>query len=385
MGPLHGVKVVEFAGIGPGPMCGMMLADMGATVLRIDRKHPVTHYAGQAWDSYNPGRYGVLNRGKQSVTLNLKMAEGIAAAQRLLDGADALIDPFRPGVMERLGLGPEVCLARNPRLIFGRMTGFGQDGPLAQVAGHDLNYIGLSGALHVIGRPGEPPPPPLAYVGDFGGGACMLAFGIACALFEARGSGRGQVLDAAMTEGSGLLASMMYGMFAQGAWAPKGRNRIDGGAHFYDVYECSDGRFVTIAAAEPQFYADLLQRLGLTDPELTTERMNPDRWPEFKARFAAVFRTRTRDEWSRLLEGTDVCYAPMLDFAEAPRHPHSVARGAFIELDGVVQPAPTPRFSRTPPAVSKRPPLAGEDNRDALLAWGFDAGDIDALAASGAL
>ncbi|HMM75208.1 MAG TPA: CaiB/BaiF CoA-transferase family protein [Gammaproteobacteria bacterium] len=385
MGPLNGVKVIEFAGIGPGPMCGMMLADMGATVLRIDRKNPITHYAGQAWDSYNPGRYGVLNRGKQSVTLNLKTADGIAAALRLIDGADALIDPFRPGVMEKLGLGPDVCLARNPRLVFGRMTGFGQDGPLAQAAGHDLNYIGLSGALHVIGRPGEAPPPPLAYIGDFGGGACMLAFGIACALYEARGSGQGQVLDSAMSEGSGLLAAMMYGMYAQGAWQPKGRNRIDGGAHFYDVYECKDGKYVTIAAAEPQFYAELLQRLGITEPDILSDRMNPDRWPEFKARFAAVFKTRTRDEWSALLEGTDVCFAPMLDFAEAPRHPHAVARKAFVEVDGVVQPAPTPRFSRTAPEIRNRPPVAGENNRDALTAWGFSEGEIDALAASGVM
>lgn len=385
MGPLNGVRIIEFAGIGPGPMCGMMLADMGAAVLRIDRKIPITHYAGQAWDSYNPGRFGVLNRGKQSVTLNLKMSEGIAAALRLIDGADALIDPFRPGVMEKLGLGPEACLARNPRLVFGRMTGFGQDGPLAQSAGHDLNYIGLSGALHVIGRPGEPPPPPLAYIGDFGGGACMLAFGIACALFEARGSGRGQVIDSAMSEGSGLLAAMMYGMYAQGAWQPKGRNRIDGGAHFYDVYVCKDGKYITIAAAEPQFYAELLQRMGITEPDILAERMNPDRWPEFKARFAEVFRTRTREEWSALLEGTDVCYAPMLDFDEAPRHPHSVARKAFVEVDGVVQPAPTPRFSRTAPEIRNRPPVAGENNREALAAWGFADAEIDALAASGAL
>jgi len=385
MGPLNGVKVVEFAGIGPGPLCGMMLADMGATVLRIDRKNPVTHYAGQAWDSYNPGRYGVLNRGKQSVTLNLKKPEGVAAAAKLLDAADALIDPFRPGVMEKLGLGPDVVLARNPRLIFGRMTGFGQTGPLAQAAGHDLNYIGLSGALHVIGRPGEAPPPPLAYVGDFGGGACMLAFGIACALFETRGSGRGQVIDCAMTEGSGILAAMLYGMYAQGAWQPKGRNRIDGGAHFYDTYLCKDGKYITIAPAEPQFYAELLQRLGFDDGEILSERMNPDRWPEFKARFAEKFLTKTRDEWTALLEGTDVCYAPMLDFAEAPRHPHNVARGAFVEVDGVTQPAPAPRFSRTAPEIRNRPPVAGENNREALAAWGFSAAEIDALAAADAM
>ena len=383
MGPLQGVRIVELAGIGPGPLCGMMLADLGADVLRIDRKNPVTHYAGQKFDSYNPGRYGVLNRGKQSVTVDLKKPEGIDTALRLIDRADALIDPFRPGVMEKLGLGPEVCLKRNPRLVFGRMTGFGQDGPLAMAAGHDLNYIGLSGALHIIGRPGEKPVPPINYVGDYGGGACMLALGIAAALFEARGSGQGQVIDCAMSEGSGLLASMMYGMYAQGSWMPKGQNRIDGGAHFYDVYECSDGKFITIACAEPQFYNLLLDLLGIHDEDIRKERMDPARWPEFKARFEAVFKTRTRDEWSALLEGTDVCYAPMLDFAEAPKHPHNVARGAFIEIDGVTQPAPAPRFSRTRSEVRGRPPEAGENNREALEAWGFAVAEVDALISGG--
>ena len=383
MGPLKGVKIIELAGIGPGPLCGMMLADLGAEVLRVDRKNPVTHYAGQKFDSYNPGRYGVLNRGKQSVTVDLKKPEGIATALRLIDDADALIDPFRPGVMEKLGLGPETCLARNPRLVFGRMTGFGQDGPLAMAAGHDLNYIGLSGALHIIGRPGEKPVPPINYVGDYGGGACMLALGIAAALFEARGSGQGQVIDCAMSEGSGLLASMMYGMYAQGAWMPKGQNRIDGGAHFYDVYECSDGKFITIACAEPQFYNLLLDLLDIHDEDIRRERMDPQRWPEFKARFEAVFKTRTRDEWGALLEGTDVCYAPMLDFAEAPKHPHNVARKAFIEIDGVTQPAPAPRFSRTPSEVRGRPPAAGENNREALEAWGFDAREVEHLIATG--
>ncbi len=383
MGPLKGVKIVEFAGIGPGPLCGMMLADLGAEVLRVDRKNPVMHYAGQKFDSYNPGRFGVLNRGKQSVTVDLKSADGVATALKLIDTADALIDPFRPGVMEKLGLGPETCLARNPRLVFGRMTGFGQDGPLAMAAGHDLNYIGLSGALHIIGRPNEKPVPPINYVGDYGGGACMLAIGIAAALYEARGSGQGQVIDCAMSEGSGLLSSMMYGMYAQGAWQPKGQNRIDGGAHFYDVYECSDGKFITIAPAEPQFYALLLDLLGIHDEDIRKERMDPARWPEFKARFEAVFKLKTQDEWTALLEGTDVCYAPMLDFAEAPRHPHNVARKAFIEIDGVVQPAPAPRFSRTVSEVRGRPPEAGENNREALAAWGFEAGAIETLIANG--
>ncbi len=385
MGPLQGVKIVEFAGIGPGPLCGMMLADMGAEVLRIDRKVPVSHYAGQKFDSYNPGRFGVLNRGKRSVTLHLKLPEGVAAARRLVAQADALIDPFRPGVMEKLGLGPAPCLAENPRLVYGRMTGFGQDGPLAQAAGHDLNYIGISGALHIIGRPGEKPVPPINYVGDYGGGACMLAFGIACGLVEARSSGRGQIIDTAMTEGSAILAAMMYGMFAQGAWQPKGQNRIDGGAHFYDVYECQDGKYLTVACAEPQFYELLLDLMQLDDPELRTDRMNPARWPDLKARLVVAFKSRTRDEWCAILEGTDACVTPMLDFAEAPRHPHNVARKAFITLDGVTQPAPAPRFSRTVPEVTRRPPLAGENNRDALLDWGFSEPEIAALQASGAL
>ncbi len=381
MGPLQGVKIVEFAGIGPGPLCGMMLADMGAEVLRIDRKVPIQHYAGQKFDSYNPGRYGVLNRGKRSVTVQLKSPDGIAAALRLVSQADAVIDPFRPGVMEKLGLGPDVCLMRNPKLVFGRMTGFGQTGPLAQAAGHDLNYIGISGALHIIGRPGEKPVPPINYVGDYGGGACMLALGIACGLFEARGSGRGQVIDAAMTEGSAILAAMMYGMYAQGAWQPKGKNRIDGGAHFYDVYECGDGQYLTVACAEPQFYELLLEKMELTDPEFRTDRMNPERWPALKARFEAHFKTKTRAEWCAILEGTDACVTPMLDFADAPRHPHNVARHAFIDLDGVVQPAPAPRFSRTVPEVSRRPPEAGENNQDALSDWGFSTLEIDALRA----
>ncbi|MBI2799714.1 MAG: CoA transferase [Gammaproteobacteria bacterium] len=381
MGPLQGVKIVEFAGIGPGPLCGMMLADMGAEVLRIDRKVPIQHYAGQKFDSYNPGRYGVLNRGKRSVTVQLKSPDGIAAALRLVAQADAVIDPFRPGVMEKLGLGPDVCLARNPKLVFGRMTGFGQTGPLAQAAGHDLNYIGISGALHIIGRPGEKPIPPINYVGDYGGGACMLALGIACGLFEARGSGRGQVIDAAMTEGSAILAAMMYGMYAQGAWQPKGKNRIDGGAHFYDLYECSDGQYLTVACAEPQFYELLLEKMELIDPEFRTDRMNPERWPMLKARLEAHFKTKTRAEWCAVLEGTDACVTPMLDFADAPRHPHNVARNAFINLDGVVQPAPAPRFSRTVPEVSRRPPEAGENNQDALSDWGFSALEIDALRA----
>ncbi|MGH8595391.1 MAG: CaiB/BaiF CoA transferase family protein, partial [Gammaproteobacteria bacterium] len=255
----------------------------------------------------------------------------------------------------------------------------------AQAAGHDLNYIGLSGALHIIGRPGEIPVPPINYVGDYGGGACMLAFGIACGLVEALRSGQGQVIDAAMSEGSGVLAAMMYGMFAQGSWLPKGQNRIDGGAHFYDVYECLDGKYITVACAEPQFYELLLDLMGVTDPELRTDRMNPARWPMLKSRLATTFKTKTRDAWCATLEGTDACVTPMLDFAEAPRHPHNIARNAFIAIDGVTQPAPAPRFSRTAPEVRGRPPEAGENNREALADWGFSQAEISALESAGAL
>ena len=382
MGPLKGLRVIEFAGIGPGPLCGMMLADMGAEVLRLDRKVPVRAYPGEKWDSYNPGKFGLLNRGKRSVALELKQPAGIEAALRLLERADGVIDPFRPGVLERLGLGPDVCLARNPRLVFGRMTGWGQDGPMAQAAGHDANYIALAGALHIIGRPGEKPYPPLNYVGDYGGGACMLAFGMACAFYEARGSGQGQVIDCAMSEGAAILTTMMYGIHAQGAWREKGKNRIDGGAHFYDTYETRDGKYVSIAAAEPQFYSLLLDLLGVDDDGLRNDRMNAERWPEFKEKFASIFKTRTRDEWDALLACTDACYAPVLDFNEAPRHPHNVARNAFIDIAGVTQPAPAPRFSRTSPAVPGAPPLAGQDNEGALADRGFSQDDIAALTAA---
>jgi alpha-methylacyl-CoA racemase len=385
MGPLQGVKIIELAGIGPGPLCGMMLADMGAEVLRIDRKIPLQRYPDEDFDSYNPGRFGVLNRGKRSVTLNLKKPAGVAAARRLIDLADALIDPFRPGVMERLGLGPAVCLERNPSLVFGRMTGWGQDGPWARVAGHDLNYIGLSGALDLIGRPGEKPIAPLNYVGDYGGGACMLAFGIACALYESRDSGKGQVIDVAMSEGAGLLSAMMYGLYAQGAWREKGKNRIDGGAHFYDTYETADGKFVAIGAAEPQFYNLLLDLLEIDDNDIREQRMDPERWPEFKRRFEQVFKRKTQREWDAILGGTDVCYAPVLDFAAAPRHPHNLARRAFIEIDGVTQPAPTPRFSRTRSGIPARPPGAGENNDDAMADWGFSAAEIARLKTEEAL
>lgn len=385
MGPLAGLRIIEMAGIGPGPLCGMMFADMGAEVLRIDRKIPVRAYPGEKWDSYNPGKYGLLNRGKRSVTLNLKEPEGRDAALKLLDVADGLIDPFRPGVLERLGLGPEVCLARNQRLVYGRMTGWGQSGPLSNAAGHDANYIAIAGALHLLGRPGEKPYPPANYVGDYGGGACMLAYGMACAFFEARGSGQGQVIDCSMSEGAAILTTMMYGIHAQGAWREKGKNRIDGGAHFYDTYETSDGKYIALAAAEPQFYTLLLDLLEVDDADLREDRMNAERWPEFKEKFTAIFKTRTRDEWDALLQGTDACYAPVLDFDEAPRHPHNQAREAFIEIEGVKQPAPAPRFSRTRTAIPTAPPLAGADNDEALADWGFSDDEVSRLKAAGAL
>lgn len=313
---------MEFTGIGPAPFCGMMLADMGAEVVRVARP-------GEKADRFN-----VMHRGRSAVAIDLKSADGVEQALKLIDHADALIEGFRPGVMERLGLGPEVCAARNPRLVFGRMTGWGQSGPLAQTAGHDINYIALTGALHAIGRATENPPPPLNLIGDFGGGGMMLAFGIVCGILEARQSGRGQVVDAAMTDGAALLMAMTYGMEAAGSWTNRREdNWLDGGSHFYDTYKCADGKWVAVGAIEPQFYALLLEKLGLQVADAKALR--------------EVFLTKTRDEWCAIFEGSDACVAPVLDLDEAPKHPHNVARGTFIEIDGVMQPAPAPRFSRT--------------------------------------
>lgn len=379
MGPLKGVRIIEVAGIGPGPFCGMMLADMGAEVLRIDRTAAPQHYAGQRWDVYNPGRYGVLNRGRRSLALNLKEPEAVAIALQLVEGADGLIEGFRPGVMERLGLGPEPCLERNPGLVYGRMTGWGQTGPLAGAAGHDLNYIALSGALAHIGSPDTPPPPPLNLVGDFGGGGLMLAYGMVCALLAAARDGRGQVVDAAMSDGSALLMAMMHGMQAAGAWQGRGRNRIDGGAHFYRCYECADGKHISVGANEPAFYELLLARCGIDDPDFHADRMNPDRWPALTEKLAAVFRTRTRAEWCELLEGTDACFAPVLGIDEAPAHPHNQARETFVSVDGVTQPAPAPRFSATAPATPQPPPGPGAHTAEVLQGLGYDAAAIAAL------
>lgn len=365
MGPLKGIRVVELAGIGPGPFCAMMLADMGAEIIRVDRK-----------GARDPrGKYNVLLRGRPAIGVDLKQPEGVESVLRLIEKADALIEGFRPGVMEKLGLGPEVCLARNPRLVYGRMTGWGQTGPMAHAAGHDINYISLSGALHAIGMPGGKPVPPLNLIGDFGGGGMMLAFGIVCALLEARASGRGQVIDAAMTDGSAALMAIIYGLKALGTWSnDRGANMLDGGAHFYGAYECADGKYVSIGSIEPQFYALLMEKSGFVD-DRPQGYMDKSRWPELKEKLAAVIRTRTRDEWCSLMEGTDICFAPVLDLDEAPRHPHNVSRGTFVEIDGVVQPAPAPRFSRTEPAIceSMRPPAG------LLRDWGFSEEEIAAL------
>ena len=378
MGPLAGIRVIEIAGIGPGPFCAMLLADMGADVLRVDRT------ADSDLGLPRDPRFDLLNRGRRSVALNLKKPEGVAAALRLIGQADALIEGFRPGVMERLGLGPDVCLERNPKLVYGRMTGWGQDGPLADAAGHDINYIALTGALHAIGRAGGPPVPPLNLVGDFGGGALYLAFGIACALAEARQSGRGQVVDAAMTDGAASLMTMFYGFRAQGLWQDvRGANLLDSGAPWYDVYETKDGKYVAIGSIEGRFYAELIQRLGL-EGEALPKQYDLKRWPELRARFAARFKEKTRDEWCAAMEGSDVCFAPVLTLEEAPKHPHNAARGTFVEVDGILQPAPAPRFSRTPGAIAGPPPKPGEHTDRGLADWGFTAAEIAALKQAGA-
>jgi alpha-methylacyl-CoA racemase len=374
MGPLHGVKVIEFAGIGPGPFCAMLLSDMGAEVVRIDRK-----------GGRGANKFDITSRGRRSLALDLKNPLAVLTALKLIAQADALLEGFRPGVMEKLGLGPEAALKVNPKLVYGRMTGWGQVGPLSQAAGHDINYIALTGALHAIGRKGEAPVPPLNLVGDFGGGALYLAFGMACALFEARGSGRGQVVDCAMTDGAASLMSMFYGFKQMGMWSDnKGENLLDGGAHFYDTYETADGKWVSIGSIEPQFYALLLQKTGITDPEFHSQ-MDRSKWPALKTRISAVLKTKTRAEWDALMEGTDVCYAPVLSLSEAPHHPHNKARETFIEMDGVVQPAPAPRFSRTVPKVQGPAPEAGQHNSQVLGDWGFTAEDIEALKSSGAI
>ena len=377
MGPLAGLRVLEFEAIGPGPFCGMLLADMGADVLLVDR--PAASDLGLERERSSD----LLMRGKRSVTLDLKSPGGVDAALRLIERADALIEGFRPGVMERLGLGPDAALARNPRLVYGRMTGWGQDGPLAQRAGHDIDYIALSGVLNAIGRAGEPPVPPLNLIGDFGGGGMLLGFGIVCALLEAQRSGRGQVVDAAMVDGASLLATMFAGLIAAGRWKEeRDANALDGGAPWYDAYETKDGKYVAIGAIETRFYDELLARLGLAGQPLPAQH-DRARWPELRARFAAAFRARTRDEWCQAFEGSDACFAPVLSFSEARRHPHNLARAGFVSLEGIEQPAPAPRFSRTQAGVSRPPPGRGAGGLAALAAWGFAPDEVGELRALG--
>lgn len=377
MGPLSGIKVVELAGIGPGPFCCMLLSDMGADVIRIDRAANV----GKDQDY----RYNLLTRGRRNVAVDLKKPEGVEAVLRLVDQADALVEGFRPGVMERLGLGPEVCLARNPKLIYGRMTGWGQDGPIAQAAGHDINYISLSGALHAIGERDGPPVPPLNLVGDFGGGALYMAVGILAGIIEARISGKGQVVDCSMVEGSASLMTSMYGALAQGTWIEeRGKNRLDKGAHYYNVYETKDGKYVSVGSIEPQFYKLLLQLTGLEGEDLPAQN-DRAKWPEVTKRLAQIFKTKTRDEWCAIMEGTDVCFAPILPMSEAMHHPQNVERGSFVTIDGIPQPAPAPRFSRTPSEVQRPPARAGEHTDEGLAAWGFSAEEIARLREVGAV
>src|SRR5438067_10416250 len=375
-GPLQGFKVIEMAGIGPGPFTAMMLADMGAEVLRVDRPNARV---------LNPDK-DVLNRGRRSIAVDLKHPDGVQTVLRLVEQADALIEGFRPGVMERLGLGPDDCLARNPRLVYGRVTGWGQEGPLAHAAGHDINYISLVGGLHAFGRRGQPPTPPLNLISDFAGGALYLAFGIVCGILEAQRSERGQVVDAAMVDGAASLMTAFHGMVASGlATHERGTNHLDTGSHFYNVYECADGQWISIAPIEGKFYAELLRRLDM-DPATMPPQMDRAHWPEGQARLAALFKTRTCREWCDTLEGSDACFAPVLTTDEAPQHPHNAARRSYIEIDGVVQPAPAPRFSRTVPdqPIPPQSPSRGGEAEAALAAW-FEPAEIAALRAAGTL
>ena len=379
MGVLSGYRVIELAGIGPGPMCAMLLSDMGADVLRIDRVADAG--LGIAMDQ----KYSLLNRGRRSVAFDLKKPEAIEAVLKLVEKADALIEGFRPGVTERLGLGPDDCLKRNPRLIYGRMTGWGQEGPLALAAGHDINYIALSGALHSIGRKGDAPVPPLNLVGDFGGGALYLALGVVAGLLEAQKSGKGQVVDAAMVDGAASLMTAIYGMHGSGFWNnERGDNILDTGAHYYEVYETKDGKHVAIGSIEAKFYAELLRLSGLQGEELPHQQDRKS-WPKMKERLKTLFRTKTRDEWCKIMEGSDICFAPVLSMSEAPNHPHMKHRGTFVEENGVTQPGPAPRFSRTPSKIQRPPAKAGEHTEEALRDWGFANADLDQLRKSGAI
>ncbi len=380
-GPLAGYRIVEIAGIGPGPFAAMMLADMGAEVVRVDRAGSVR---GPLPDTPH---FDVLMRGRRNVALDLKHADGVEALLTLVESADALIEGFRPGVMERLGIGPDVCLARNPKLVFGRMTGWGQEGPYAQAAGHDINYISLAGALAHYGRAGEAPVPPLNMVGDFGGGGMFLAYGIVCALLESQRSGQGQVVDTAMVDGAAVLMSMFWafkstGMHNENA---RGTNLLDTGAHFYDVYRCADGEYISVGSIEPQFYAELLRLTGLDGDEEFAKQMDRAEWPKLKSRLSEVFAGKTRAEWCELMEATDVCFAPVLTMSDAAAHPHNVERNTFVDFAGLTQPAPAPRFSRTSPELEQPPAYPGEHTRAVLSDWGVAADRIDAWLESGAV
>jgi alpha-methylacyl-CoA racemase len=377
MGPLAGIRIIEMAGIGPAPFCATLFADMGAEVIRIDRREKT--------DLGLPGKepkFDVLHRGRKSVSVDVRTPAGRDVVRRLAKSADALIEGFRPGVMERLGLGPDILAELNPRLVFGRMTGYGQDGPMASVAGHDINYIGLSGALHAVGKTGTGPIPPLNLVGDFGGGGMFLAFGVVAALLEAKRSGKGQVVDVSMVEGSAYLMAAIYGFYAQGGWSDeRGTNVLDGGVPYYDTYRTKDDRWVGIGAIEGRFFKELITRLGLQGEGLVQH----DRagWPRMRERFAAVFASKTRAEWETIFEGSDACFAPVLTMGEAANHPPNAARKSFVAPNGVVQPAPAPRFSRTAPEIGKAPSELGADTDDVLDAWGFSREEVTGLREKG--
>jgi alpha-methylacyl-CoA racemase len=379
VGPLSDVKIIEIAGIGPGPFAAMLLSDMGAEVVRVDRAQSVER-------GFDPGWMEVLNRGRRSIGIDLKHPDGVETLLRMVERADALIEGFRPGVAERLGVGPDECRARNPKLVYGRMTGWGQDGPYVQAAGHDINYIALAGALAHFGRQGAKPTPPMNIVGDFGGGGMLLAFGVVCAVLEARGSGEGQVVDAAMVDGSAALMAMTWGLRAMGVFDEenRGANVLDTGAPFYDTYETADGKFVSVGALEPQFYAELVERLGLSGEDLPAQ-MDRSGWPNLRERFTEVFKSKTRDEWCELLEHTDACFAPVLTMSEARAHPHVRARGTVVELEGVQQPAPAPRFSRTPGSIQRRAAQPGQHTDEALTDWGFSDDELAKLRDAGAI
>ena len=380
MGPLAGMKIIELAGIGPVPFCSTLLSDMGAQVIRVDRTAP----SGLGISGKNPA-FDVLGRGRKSISVDLKNPDGVEAVLRLVEQADGLVEGFRPGVAERLGLGPDVCLARNEKLVYGRMTGWGQDGPVSHAAGHDINYIALSGVLYSCGTKESGPVPPLNLTGDFGGGAMFLAFGLMAALWEVQRSGTGQVVDTSMLEGSAYLMLPIYGMHGSGFWTDeRGANILDTGAPFYSTYETKDGKHISIGSIEPKFYEELLEKSGMDTMNLPAQ-MDRENWPAMKETYAKVFKQKTRDEWSEIMEGSDICFAPVLSMSEAPSHPQNVARDSFIDVLGVTQPGPAPKFSRTKAVIQGPPPSLGQDTEEGLAEWGFSQDEIATLVASGAV